>query len=454
MRALVTVSATWRRLTAAAMLMLACPSGPAHAQVVVPEPAGSTAEPGAAEPRETEIALESPDAAIQARLRGIFADIDALEEVRVTVSSGIVHLAGSTLTPDDRRRAESIAARLSGVIAVDNGIETDTRVRQRIEPLADRARELGRDAVSYLPLLVVALLVFLAFRFFGRLLIRLLKPFRQRLPNLFVDELLGQAIGLAFTVAGLIVAMNILGLSALLTTVLGAAGVLGLAVGFAVRDTIENYIASILLSLRQPFGPGDHVLVAGHEGRIALLNSRATVVVSLDGNEVRIPNATVYKSVITNFTHLPERRFEFEMSIAQHEDPGRALRTAMQTLALVPGVLAEPAPSALVDRFGEAALILKIYGWVDQTNVDLAKAKSAAIRGVKAAFEKAGISMPAPFTEVRVRRQADDPPHVPHAADSGAELSDTTIDPTILRKADAVRATSGTNLLDHAAERE
>ena len=388
------------------------------------------------------------------RLRGIYADIGGLENVVVDVRSGIVHLTGSALTSDDRRRAEAIARRLSGVVEVDNSIGTDTRVRQRIEPLADRFRELTRDAVSYLPLLLVALLVFLAFRLFGRLFLRLLKPFRRRLPNLFLDELVAQVIRLAFTVAGLIVAMNILGLSALLTTVLGAAGVLGLAVGFAVRDTIENYIASILLSVRQPFGPGDHVLIAGYEGRIAVLNSRATVLVTLDGNEVRIPNATVYKSVITNFTHLPERRFEFEVGVGQDDDPGRVLKLAKETLGRVPGVLADPAPTALVDRFGDTTLVLKIFGWVNQNEVDLAKARSAAIRGVKAAFEKADIDMPPPYSEVRLRRSTDESRDDRAGSDSHTDMFDTQVDPTIQRKADALRATSGGNMLDQNAERE
>lgn len=397
------------------------------------------------------ITLASPDAALAERLRGIYANVDGLQDVTVEVRSSVVRLGGAVLTGDDARRAESIASRLAGVVEVDNRIAAETRVRQRIAPLAERVRGWGRQAVAYLPLVAVALLVLLGFRLLGRLLTRVLRPFRRRAPNLFVEELLGQAIRLAFTLAGLVAAMSILGLTALLTTVLGAAGVLGLAVGVAVRDTIENYIASILLSLRQPFAPGDHVLLAGFEGRIALLNSRATVLVTLDGNEVRIPNATVYKTIITNFAHLPERRFEFEVGIGSDEDAGEALKLATATLGQVTGVLQEPAPLVLVDKLGDYSTILKLYGWVDQSQADFAKVRSAAIRRVKAAYDEAGVAMPPPVQEVRLSRQAAPERDAPTVE---ADAVDTRPDSTIQRKAEAVRAGSGRDLLDSAAPRE
>ncbi|MEZ5537828.1 MAG: mechanosensitive ion channel [Thiolinea sp.] len=73
---------------------------------------------------------------------------------------------------------------------------------------------------------------------------------------------------------------------------------------------MENYIASILLSLRNPFQVNDFVSIDGHDGNVLRLTSRATILISPDGNHIRIPNATVFKAVITNFTRHPERRFQ------------------------------------------------------------------------------------------------------------------------------------------------
>jgi len=303
----------------------------------------------------------------------------------------------------------------------------------------------------------VALLVLVAFVLVGRLLTRVVRPFRRLAPNRFIEELFGQAVRLGFALAGLVVAMNILGMTALLTSVLGAAGVFGLAIGFAVRDTIENYIASILLSLRQPFAPGDHVLVAGFEGNIALLNSRATVLVTLDGNEVRIPNATVYKAVITNFTHLPERRFDFEIGISGAADVDHALALAQKTVRGVEGVLAKPEAVVLADRLDDRGTILKVFGWVDQRSSDLGKVRSRVIRQTKVAFGTAGVAPPAATSDVRLIRTSSPKQKGEFVAPSGNEhpdLSDTRPDPTIRQKAESVRASSNTDLLDGRAARE
>src|SRR3546814_8338036 len=74
-----------------------------------------------------------------------------------------------------------------------------------------------------------------------------------------------------------------------------------------------------MLSLRQPFRANDHVVIEGHEGRVVRLTSRATILMTLEGNHLRIPNSTVFKAVILNYTRNPERRFDFELGIRSEE---------------------------------------------------------------------------------------------------------------------------------------
>lgn len=436
---------------AALALLVLCFPFPASAQ----EPSVPATTANGTAPAAEPIPLASPDGEIATRLRGIFANVDGLEDVTVQVKNGVVRLGGTTLTGQERQRAAEIAGRLANVVEVDDRITAETRVSRRVAPEVERARNWGHQALAHLPLVLVALLVVFAFWLIGRLLTRVVRPFRRLAPNRFIEDLFGQAVRFGFTLAGLVVAMNILGLSALLTSVLGAAGVFGLAIGFAVRDTIENYIASILLSLRQPFEPGDHVLIEGFEGNIALLNSRATVLVTLDGNEVRIPNATVYKTVITNFTHLPERRFDFEVGIGSDEDIGRALTLANETVRQVEGVLDKPAAVVLVDRLSDHGTVLKVLGWVDQRNSDLSKVRSRALREIRAAFVGEGVSFPVATSEVRLTQQPSPEREVPPSEEAERpELSDTRPDPTIRQKAEAIRASSDTDLLDRKAARE
>src|SRR5690606_18963285 len=220
--------------------------------------------------------------------------------------------------------------------------------------------------------------------------------FRSVVENPFIETLLEQIVRALFILAGLVVAMSILGTSALIGSVLGAAGVLGLAIGFAMRDTIENYIASILLSVRQPFAPNDVVIIEGVEGRITTLNSRSTIITTWDGNEVRIPNAIVYKTKITNLTRTPERRFDFELRVRLDTDITAALAAALATVKAVDGVLEEPAPSVVVSRIDEYAIVITVLGWVDQRSSDFGKVKSETIRLVKEAFDARHIELAEP----------------------------------------------------------
>ena len=157
---------------------------------------------------------------------------------------------------------------------------------------------------------------------------------------------------------GVLVALNLLGATSLIGAVLGSAGVVGLVLGFAFKDIAENYIAGILLSIRRPFNPGDMVRIDSHEGRVVALTSRATQLMTPDGNHLLLPNALVFKSVMLNYTRNPNRRVEFTTNVATGRSWNKAMDIGIQTLRGIDGVLADPAPTALIqDLANDAALL-------------------------------------------------------------------------------------------------
>ncbi|CAN7609145.1 MULTISPECIES: mechanosensitive ion channel domain-containing protein [unclassified Phenylobacterium] len=273
---------------------------PAHAQLEALT-GGAPAEAPAAAPT-TPVPLRSPDQAISVRLTQLFAEVEGLQSVRPEVRGGVVRLSGAVLTAADAAKAESIAERVEGVVSVESDLTAEHRVSQRLQPLFGRIQSLTQTTLSFVPLLVIAALAFVACWAAGRWLTGRTRLFRRLTPNAFIEALVEQLVRLAFIVLGLVLALSILGASALLGSILGAAGLIGLAVGFAVRDTIENYLAGVMLSIRQPFAPNDHVVIEGFDGQITRLTSRVTVITTGDGNEVQIPNATVYKANIVNFS--------------------------------------------------------------------------------------------------------------------------------------------------------
>ena len=343
-----------------------------------------------------------PDRRIAARLGEVFGALASLRGVGVEVAGGVVILSGTVPDTAAVARAEVLAAKTQGVVAVENRLEPDVSVQGRLAPAAERARELWRQTLAYLPLLAVAAIIILLFWLLGTLLGRQRWIWRRVGRNELIASLLGTVVPGVFIVLGLVIALNILDAVAVLSAVLGAAGVLGLAVGFAVRDTIENFIASVMLSLRQPFRPKDLVDIDGHEGIVVQLTSRATILMTPDGNHLRLPNAQVFKAIIINYTRNPERRFTFSLGIDAADDPRAGMDTGLATLRGLAFVLAEPRPVAWIEQVGDSNIVLTFAPWIDQTDTDFLKSRSAAIRAVKIALEQAGFSLPEPIYRLRV----------------------------------------------------
>ena len=347
------------------------------------------------------------DAAIASRLRRIFGALDELSAVEVTVTGGVVTLEGAVPERADLTRAEDLAGRVEGVVAVRNDIAPSVAVGERVSPFLQRLRGLGRAAVDGGPLLLLSLLIVAACVTVGWWAASFSRFWRRLTPNPFVGDLLAQAVRAASLVLGLVLALNLLGATALMGTVLGGAGLIGIAVGFALRDTLENYISSIMLSLRQPFRANDHVVIDGHEGKVVRLTSRATVLMTLDGNHLRIPNLIVFKAVILNYTRNPERRLAFELGVDAEDDPEAAITVALAAVAGLDFILADPAPNGVIVTVGDSNIVLGFTAWIDQDQADFLKARSAAIRAAKIAVEAAGFTLPEPIYRLRIDQMPD-----------------------------------------------
>ncbi|WP_394730543.1 mechanosensitive ion channel family protein [Altererythrobacter sp. GH1-8] len=346
------------------------------------------------------------DDQIEQRIRDIFGELPQFAKVSVSVSEGVVRLGGTVADAQAIARAENIAGRVQGVVIVESAIERDISVEQNLS-IFSQVSDLTSDFVALLPLLLIAILVAGAVSLLGYVIAGSSALWDRIAPNAFLAELIGSAIRFVFVVGGLVIALDMIGAGALLGAVLGGAGVVGIALGFAMRDTIENYVASLMLSLRQPFRANDHVLIDDREGRVIRLTSRATILMTLDGNHLRIPNSQVFKAIILNYTRNPQRRFEFVLGIDADDDPRAAMQLGRDTLSALGFVLDEPEPMARIDEVGDSNIAIIFYGWVDQREADWGKSRSLAIAAVKDALEAAGFALPEPIYRLRFDGRTD-----------------------------------------------
>jgi len=380
-----------------------------------------------------------------------------LTAVTVQVHGGIVTLGGKVPEEADRARAATLAKSVRGVTDVANAVQLDANVHTRLDSALDLVKDKLVRIVAALPLLAIAILIVVFAWWVGRAVSR--RParwLRDRSRNPYMDGLVRRGLQAVVLLLGILLALNLLGATALVGAVLGSAGVIGLAFGFAFKDVAENYISGVLLSLRRPFAPGDRLVIDKYEGKVVALTSRTTLLMTLDGNHLSLPNSLVFKSVVLNYSVNPKRRFDVVLPIDPSQSIRRAQELALQALAKVDGVLADPAPSWAADGYNAKGIDLRFHGWIDQRQSDLAKVRSEALRAIKGAFGHNGVIGPetvrylppeppaTPFT------RAPTPP--PSDPDSDEECGDTSvnrdIDPQL---AAAQRANTDRNLLDSDA---
>ena len=344
---------------------------------------------------------------IRQRISGIFSEIEGLQAINVGVTQGVVTLTGETANEKKAQQAINLTNRLTDVVTVEDKINRTLDVQDNVTTVYQSIKVQIKNLVKAVPLLLVGIVLFAMVTWFGSWLSNRQKMWQRLTPNPFVAELLSQTVKVIFIIIGLILALSLIGAETILGTLLGGAGVIGIAVGFAVKDTIENYIASLMLSIRQPFRARDHILINDQEGIVVRLTSRATILMTLDGNQLRIPNAEVFKATILNYTKNPERRFTFELGVDANDDPLAAIKVGIDAISQLSFALDKPKVTAVIKEVGDSNIILQFQVWVNQSEADFYKARSIAIRETKHALEDEGFSLPEPIYQLRFNHKLE-----------------------------------------------
>ncbi len=344
---------------------------------------------------------EEPSAEVEQRLERTLHTTGWFDDVSVRFDEGVLFLSGVADSEEHRDWASQLAEKSAGVVAVVNQIKS---VENSDWDLSGPRRELHRmlaEAWSYLPILAVAFLLLVTTMLVARASVTFVRRILHgRLQSQLLRNVAARAASVPIFVAGLYLVLRISGLTRLAVTVLGGTGLIGLVLGFAFRDIAENFLASLLISLQRPFASGDLVEVAGHTGYVQSVNTRATLLMTLEGNHVQIPNATVYKDTITNFTANPNARFDFAVGIGYEDSLAKAQSVALDVLRKHPAVVPDPEPLVLVEELGASTVNLRVYFWINISRYSHYKVRSAVVRMTKKAFELAGISMPDEAREV------------------------------------------------------
>lgn len=392
-------------------VLLACVCSVLTATVMAQKSDGNAGEPRklpapgieelSSAPANVDVNPVARDEEIRKRLLSVLNATSWFTDPQVRVEQGVVFLSGRVESDELKKWAGDLARNTQAVVTVVNRIEVDVPSVWDFRPAWSGVLVLWREIIRSLPFFAFGLLILALSVGAGTLATKVAGVFfRQHIRANLLRNVIARGVGVFVVLFGFYIVLRISGLTQLALTVIGGTGLIGLAVGIAFRDITENFLASIFLSMHRPFETADLVEVAGVTGYVQQLNVRTTILMTLDGNLVQIPNATVYKSNLRNFTTNCNRREDFVVGIGYDDSINDAQEIVRKVLADHPAVLNDPEPAVLADSLGQATVNLRVYFWLNGREYSWLKVRSSLIRLVKTAFQKHGISMPDEAREV------------------------------------------------------
>lgn len=236
--------------------------------------------------------------------------------------------------------------------------------------------------------------VFVAAVVVGRVLAAVVIRLLRRHVDPALALLIGRFSGYVVLIIGIAYSLDSIGVR--IGPVLGALGIAGIALAFALQDILENFVAGVLLQYRRPFHFGDQVSVNDHEGTVISVDSRVVTIETPDGETVKIPTAAVIKSDIKNYTEHGRRRSTLEVGVAYGTDLELAQRVFTDAARSVEGVHGVPDAEALVTGFGESSIDFAVRYWHGPTIAEFWRTRSEVALAVERALSAAEITIPFP----------------------------------------------------------
>jgi len=202
-----------------------------------------------------------------------------------------------------------------------------------------------------------------------------------------------------------------------LTALLGAAGIAGIAIGFASQTSVSNIISGLFLISEKPFAVGELIKVGDTMGTVLSIDLLSVKLRTFDNQLVRIPNETLIKNQVNNITRFPIRRLDIELGVAYKEDITKVRNVLSDIAANNPYCLDEPEPLIVFKNFGDSALEFLFAIWCVKT--DFLKLRNTIMQKIKEQFDAEGIEIPFPHRTLYTGSVTN--PFPVHIVDKGNE---------------------------------
>jgi len=247
--------------------------------------------------------------------------------------------------------------------------------------------------------LVFAILIFVIGRMVSKLLVSAVNRLMRRSKmDIMLIEFVVSILGWVLFLVVLVAALDRLGLDT--TSLIAVLGAAGLAVGLALKDSLQNFASGVMLILFRPFRVGDLINVAGSEGVVEEVRIFSTLMRTPDNRELTIPNGSIFSDTITNITARENRRIDLVIGVGYDDDLREAKAVLECVIKADERVLEEPAPLVAVGDLGDSCVNILVRPWVKTP--DYFATKCTLTEEIKLALDEAGISIPYPQRDLHV----------------------------------------------------
>lgn len=272
-------------------------------------------------------------------------------------------------------------------------------IEDSIQGIWEKLGEWLDSLILGLPNFLLAVLVFIFFIFAAKYLGKLLdKILRFKVKQASIREITIKILKVVVIAIGFFVALGLLKLNTVLTSVLAGAGVVGLAVGLALQGTLNNTFSGILLSFLPELQIGDWIENSDYAGRVVEINLRSIVIREADNNYVVIPNSQVIDAPFKNFSRTSRSRIMVNCGVAYNSDLELVKQITIQKISEIFPQRANEEVEFLYNEFGDSSINFVVRFWTQATtNRDILFARSAAIMGIKKVYDQYDINIPFPI---------------------------------------------------------
>ncbi|WP_225889999.1 mechanosensitive ion channel family protein [Indioceanicola profundi] len=262
--------------------------------------------------------------------------------------------------------------------------------------------------IAFLPRIAVGLVILAVFWFIGKAVRALMRRSLRNHPSNNLGVVAGRLAQLGIGLFGLLIAATIAFPSVKPVDMLGLLGVGSVAFGFAFKDVLQNFLAGILILLRQPFRIGDQIKFKDFEGTVEAIETRTTNIRTYDGRRVFVPNGEIFTSAVTVNTAYGFRRSEHDIGIGYGDDPREAARLIVETLRGIDGVRQDPPPEAIVMALDGSTVNIRARWWAESKQHDQMLVRSEVVAAIKDTLTRAGIDLPFPTQVVLFHDQTEE----------------------------------------------